>query len=50
MEGVLCWLAGRGFVLGEWKGFCVGWLIGILCWVSGRGFVLVSERGFVYVG
>ena len=40
MEGVLCWLADSGFVLGELKGFCVGWLIGFLCLVSGRGFVL----------
>ena len=29
-------------MLGEWKMFCAGWLIGVLCWVSGRGFVLVG--------
>ena len=40
MDGALCCLADSGFVLGEWKGFCVGWLIGVLCLVSGRGFVL----------
>ena len=50
MEGALCWMADRGFVLGEWKGFCVGewkglcvgWMIGVLCLVSGRGFLLVG--------